>query len=333
MQRLGMLLVGPDSPPQDLRGNLVLRDSHHKRPVIKRGDEQLLSEERRITDPDRHSRRWKRVPPEDLATPRIQARQTIASPTDQHVLIGLANQNRGGISPPILEGPPDLLARLFVESDHTSTPCAAYLLNHQVLVDQRRGGNAPDGHLDIEVLLQIPFPDHCTGLGIQAVEMPHRTNAVSFSLVDRHAGARTGRVADSVVGSILDDPQRFASLGVETVDTFGRVAIFRLPVHDIDTPHGDGRSRVTWTDLSGPSVRQLARRKLLDDTGFPPEAIASWTSPLGPIIAKNPERNRSCPSKRDDGRTNKTGFFTAFHLQILSKGSRAMRGPASTTGS
>jgi hypothetical protein len=109
------------------------------------------------------------------------------------------------------------------------------------------------------------------------------------------------------------------------VDTFGRIAIFRLPVHDIDTPHGDGRARISRPDLSGPSVRQLARRKLLDDTGFPPEAIASWTSPLGPIIAQGGGCRRSDPRQGDDRRTNncrtnRGRICRADYHQKLSKG-------------
>ena len=99
------------------------------------------------------------------------------------------------------------------------------------------------------------------------------------------AGPRPRRVSDVLVIAVVAEvPQAVARLPIEAQDPF-RLTWIGLPVGDVHAAFGHGRAAVAAADGGPPADRNLGGGELLHDAGFLPHAIASWTAPLGPIVA------------------------------------------------
>ena len=93
------------------------------------------------------------------------------------------------------------------------------------------------------------------------------------------------RVPDIFVGAVVGEaPQAAARLPIEAVDPF-RLTWLGLPVGDVDAAFGHGRAAIAAADADTPADGKLRAGELVDNAGFLPHAIASWATPLGPIVA------------------------------------------------
>ena len=92
-----------------------------------------------------------------------------------------------------VERSPEFPSRLPIER-HRSRALAAHDADQLVTIDQGMRGETPHRHFDSEVLLKITRPDHFAGFGVEAEEMPFRTQRVNASVGDRRRDARAGGV-------------------------------------------------------------------------------------------------------------------------------------------
>src|SRR5262249_53132175 len=66
-----------------------------------------------------------------------------------------------------------------------------------------------------------------------------------------------------------------------------------LGVGEIDPALGNDRTRPSWPDWNTPANLQPFGRKRFHNSGFGPDAISVWTSPLWPIVGTHPKRRRT----------------------------------------
>ena len=157
--------------------------------------------------------------------------------------------------------------------------------NHQLAIDQRRRGNAPDRHADFVVYARVLLPEQFSRSGIETVQMPHGPQGIGTAIVDGDAGPRPSRVPYIFVGAVVGEaPQAVARLPIKAVDPF-RLTWIGLPVGDVYAAFGHGRAAIAAADADTPADRKLRAGELVHNAGFPPHAVASWATPLGPIVA------------------------------------------------
>jgi hypothetical protein len=75
-----------------------------------------------------------------------------------------------------------------------------------------------------------------------------------------------------------------ARLPIKTVDAF-RLTWLDLPVSDVYAAFGHGWATIAAADSDTPTQRKLRAGELVDNAGFSPHIIASWATPLRPIVA------------------------------------------------
>ena len=152
--------LAPPSP-EFFDPRLVLPQVEHEGAIVEPRQEESIARNDWGGDVDDHPRRREGILPIDRAGGRIQADHVIARPADQHAPAGLPDDDRGRIGRLIVQGPPALDAGLLVQG-HQARPLGAELDNHQLAIDQRRRGNAPDRHADLVVhpgcFFQSSFP-------------------------------------------------------------------------------------------------------------------------------------------------------------------------------
>ena len=160
----------------------------------------------------------------DLAVGRIQTDHVIARPADEHSPAGLLDDDRGRIGCLVVECPPSLRAGLLIEGQQ-ARPFRAELDDHQLAIDQRGRGNAPDRRADLVVHTRVLLPQQFSRRRIETVKMSHGSQGISTAIVDGDAGPRPRHVPDVLVGAVVGEvPQVVAGLPIEAVDPFHRSA-------------------------------------------------------------------------------------------------------------
>src|SRR5580765_188320 len=80
--------------------------------------------------------------------------------------------------------PPDFLAVVGIECHH-GTARPAYQTVDSTAVHQRAGRITPDGRTDVVIFGNIQRPAHFTGRGVEAPQVPHRSERIDSIASDR----------------------------------------------------------------------------------------------------------------------------------------------------
>jgi len=286
VQGVGVSLAGADPTPERLDGRLILAEPQQQRPVVEGRQEQPVPIDDRRGDVDHHAFGRERIAPVDLAGGGIQPGHAVARPRHQHAPPGLLDDDRGAVRGLVVQGPPPLLAVFLVHRAQARPVAPARLHNHQLAIDQRGGGDAPDGHAARVMLAEVDGPQDAPVARVVAVEMAHRAQGIGATLVDRDRGPRTCRVADLVGAVVGVAPELLAGSPVEAVDLF-HLAGFGLAVHDIHAPVGHGGPVVAGADRRLPAERQALGGELLHNARLAPDSIAGRAAPLRPLVGRH----------------------------------------------
>ena len=150
-----------------------------------------------------------------LVGQQSQHQRAVEEAGDEEGMVGDDRCGDGGL---VGEAAPALLAALAIEGDQAGV-LAADVDDDQVLVDNRRGGDAPNGHADIVIGVEVALPGDLAAGRVVGVQIAHGAEGVGQPLADDDAGARAGGIADvAVCARVLVRPDGLAGLRVEAVD-------------------------------------------------------------------------------------------------------------------
>ena len=156
---LGVALADP--LPEHLRGGAVLVEQEHAGPAVLRREEQVATAVNRGRGVDAHIDDVADLPVhlaglgvERADVPRMPGDELPRPPRLDDDGLAVAGLPVGR------EGPPDLLAGVFVERHHLGVGLAAHETDQPVAVDERRPRHAPRRHRGAEVGGKVFLPPH-----------------------------------------------------------------------------------------------------------------------------------------------------------------------------
>src|SRR5262245_5632826 len=162
----------------------------------------------------------------------------------------------------------------------------------EVVMDEGRRGDAPNGHVDTVLLVEIFVPEDRAVDGVEDMEPAGSAEGVGFALVNRDRGARAGGIADATVWAVIFvGPKAAAGFFIEAVDS---LALGRLgdAIGEIHAAIGHGRPTVAGADFDAPFGGQFAGSEFLNDSRFAPDTVTVGSAPLRPIIRTNRGKQR-----------------------------------------
>ena len=276
------------------------RQLEQHRAVVERRDQQPVAVQPRRGD--RQVRlELERLRPVDLARLRVEAVDRLRRPDDElaHAADGVDDRRTvADLFRLHRQRPPFLGAGVLVES-HDDAVVAADQAYKLVAVEQRRRGEAPHRHRRLVrlVLDEILGPNVVAGRGVVTMKIAHRAQEVDLAAADGRRGPRAGRVGklvgagvrflpeDAAVG-FLQTPQAFLAVHA---GRFERVAgVFRArrqdAVGDVDFAVGHGGAGVAAADRHPPALLGAVLGEVVEDSAFPPDAVAPRPEPLRPVV-------------------------------------------------
>src|SRR5262249_42720822 len=148
------------------------------------------------------------VRPQPLAGGWVEAVGRLRVPDDELALAAQGGDHRRAVADVAvddLEGAPALLAGVGVEGDDGRLLADA--ADELVAVEQRRGTEAPDLHVGVIVLDEIPRPEQLAVVGVEAAQVAHGAEGVDLAVADDGRGPGAAGVGHGVLGGVLMLPE------------------------------------------------------------------------------------------------------------------------------
>src|SRR5262245_10532622 len=256
VQRFGVLLVAAGDLPELFDVGLVFEQPQQQSAVVERGEEHSIAVDDGCGDADRHFYGLPGIAPEHFSRGRGEAGDAIAGPAHDHRLPALLHDDWGSVLSAIAQRPPDFVARVFVQCDHASS-LTADVKDYQVVVNQRRSGDAPIWHFDVVKLVEVFVPENPAASSVKDVEAASSAERVRFAVVNPDASARSSGVviADSAIGAgIFVGPKRFTRVLVKTKYSL-ELGRFGNAVSEVHAAVGDSWPAVTGAGFDAPFGR------------------------------------------------------------------------------
>jgi len=226
------------------------------------GEEQQVAVQHGRGDGDGPLFPRKRVFPEQAAAGRVKTDDPVPGPAHGHSLPGLGDDDRGRVGSVVRQGFPPLHAGHLVEGADAGVIRAAEMHDEQIVLDDRRGRDAPGGNSHIVRFAQIVAPQDLTRGRVEAEQVSGRSQAVGAVSVHQHRGPRPGLVADAAVLAVVAvGPERRAGFPIQAMNPFHLPGVGQA-VGDVHPPGGDGRTAVAAGDRHSPLDLDLGPRSV-----------------------------------------------------------------------
>ena len=174
----------------------------------------------------------------------------------------------------------------FVEGDDVGVIFAADMCYDQIIYDNRARCNAPCGHLNSVLGVEILAPQDVSRCGVEAKKMAHSAERIGSVFVDGNRSAWAVSEHDFLIFAfIVIRPDFVAGHGIKAVNTLN-LGWGCYTVGYVNPAASDGWPAVAVGNLGAPPDIELWSIEFLDNALFGPDAVPGGTSPLGPIRAK-----------------------------------------------
>src|SRR6056297_3521754 len=136
------------------------------------------------------------------------------------------------------------------------------------------------------------LPDQVTRNGVEAIEVPHRSDTVRPSLIDGDGSSRSGAIADRVRSFVNVLPNWITRFGIKAQHPFNfslgvlfSLSVLGASISNVNASLADRRAAVTGANFHLPLAWQALFGQRFDQAPGGDFRVAVAAAPLGPIFS------------------------------------------------